>query len=49
MISGAAAAFTLPVLGNGWLSANAFYRRHPGHVAAMEDDRGAAIRLSFGW
>jgi subtilisin family serine protease len=43
-------SYGLPVLnGSGWLSANAFVRRQPGHIAAMEDDRGAAIRLSFGW
>jgi subtilisin family serine protease len=44
------AAYGLPILGGaGWLSANAFLRHQPGHVAAMESDRGAAIRLNLGW
>jgi hypothetical protein len=33
--------------GNGWIGGNLFYRRQPGHVASLPDDRGAAIRLSL--
>jgi hypothetical protein len=35
--------------GAGHLSANAFARRHPGNVAAMEADLGAAVRFSLGF
>lgn len=35
--------------GAGWLSANAFLRREPGHVEARRDDLGAAVRFSFGF
>ena len=35
--------------GNGWLGANLFYRRQPGHFASMHDDKGAAIRFSLGF
>jgi subtilisin family serine protease len=44
------AAYSLPLFeGSGWLTANAFLRRHPGHVAAMDTDRGAALRFSLGF
>jgi hypothetical protein len=36
-------------LWGGQLSANAFLRREPGHVEAMRDDLGAAIRFSLGF
>jgi hypothetical protein len=29
------------------LSANTFYRRDPGHIAAARDDVGAAIRFGL--
>ena len=35
--------------GAGHLSANAFARRHPGNVAAMDPDLGAAIRFTLGF
>ncbi|MGZ8421164.1 MAG: S8 family peptidase, partial [Allosphingosinicella sp.] len=35
--------------GTGHLSANAFSRRHPGNVAAMAADLGAAIRFNLGF
>jgi hypothetical protein len=31
----------------GWLGANLFYRRQPGHVASLPDDKGAAVRFSL--
>ena len=34
-------------LGRGWLGANVFARRQPGHVAAADPDLGAAIRYSL--
>jgi hypothetical protein len=36
-------------LGRGWLGANLFARRQPGHVAAADPDLGAAIRYSLGF
>lgn len=33
--------------GNGWVGGNLFYRRQPGHIASMPDDRGAAVRFSL--
>jgi hypothetical protein len=42
------AAYLLPLFdGRGSVSTHAFLRRQPGHVAAAEDDVGAAVRLSF--
>jgi hypothetical protein len=35
--------------GNAWFGGNLFYRRQPGHVAAAEDDIGAAIRFTLGF
>jgi hypothetical protein len=35
--------------GNAWLGANLFYRRQPGHIASLPDDKGAAIRFSLGF
>ena len=32
---------------NGWLGANLFYRRQPGHIASLPDDKGAALRFSL--
>ena len=36
-------------LGGGWLGGNLFVRKDPGHVAAAEDDVGAAIRYTLGF
>lgn len=36
-------------LGRGWLGANIFARRQPGHVATADPDVGAAIRYSLGF
>jgi hypothetical protein len=33
--------------GNGWVGGNLFYRRQPGHIASVPDDRGAAVRFSL--
>jgi hypothetical protein len=33
--------------GNAWLGANLFYRRQPGHIASLPDDKGAAVRFSL--
>jgi hypothetical protein len=35
--------------GNAWLGGNLFYRRDPGHIAAAQDDVGAAIRFTLGF
>jgi hypothetical protein len=35
------------LLGEGWLGANLFMRRQPGHIASAEADVGAAIRYSL--
>lgn len=44
------AAYGLGLFGGaGHVSANAFARRHPGNVAAMDADLGAAIRFSLGF
>jgi hypothetical protein len=32
---------------NGWLGANLFYRRQPGNIASLPDDKGAALRFSL--
>ncbi len=43
-------AYGLDLLaGAGHLSANAFARRHPGNVAEMDADLGAAIRFTLGF
>ncbi|HXG80405.1 MAG TPA: peptidase S8, partial [Sphingomicrobium sp.] len=36
-------------LGKGWLGANIFARRQPGHVESADPDLGAAIRYSLGF
>jgi hypothetical protein len=36
-------------LGRGWLGANLFARRQPGHIASADPDLGAAIRYSLGF
>ncbi len=36
-------------LWRGHLSANAFLRREPGHIEALGDDLGGAIRLTLGF
>jgi hypothetical protein len=36
-------------LGRGWLGANLFARREPGHVESADPDVGAAIRYSLGF
>ena len=41
------AAYGVPAFG-GHLSANAFYRREPGHIAAANADVGAALRFVLG-
>ena len=33
--------------GNGWFGANLFYRRQPGHISSLPDDKGAALRFSL--
>jgi hypothetical protein len=33
--------------GNGWLGANVFARRQPGHITGAKDDVGAAVRFSL--
>ncbi|MGQ0588217.1 MAG: S8 family peptidase [Sphingosinicella sp.] len=44
------AAYSLPVLRSaGYLTANAFLRRDPGHTETARSDLGAAVRLSFGF
>jgi subtilisin family serine protease len=35
--------------GNAWIGANLFYRRQPGNIASLPDDKGAAIRFSLGF
>jgi hypothetical protein len=35
------------LLGEGWLGANLFMRRQPGHIATADADMGAAIRYSL--
>jgi hypothetical protein len=42
------AAYAVPLLG-GELAANAFARRQPGNVAAIDRDLGAAIRFTLGF
>ena len=32
---------------NAWLGANLFYRRQPGHIASLPDDKGAAVRFAL--
>lgn len=39
------AAWSLPFAGLGRLDTNIFWRRDPGHIAALDDDVGAALRL----
>jgi hypothetical protein len=35
--------------GNAWLGGNLYYRRDPGNIASLPDDKGAAIRFSLGF
>ena len=42
------AAYSRPLLG-GDVGLNAFYRKDPGHIAGMTDDKGAAIRYTLGF
>jgi len=42
------ASYALSLLG-GDLIANAWVRRDPGHIAAMPDDKGAALRFTLGF
>lgn len=35
-------------LGNGWIDANLFWRRDPGHFEQLPDDVGAALRFTIG-
>lgn len=39
------AAWSLPLAGFGHLDTNLFWRRDPGHIASLDDDMGAALRL----
>ncbi|RKS90808.1 S8 family peptidase [Sphingosinicella microcystinivorans] len=39
------AAWSLPLADFGHLDTNLFWRRDPGHIAALDDDMGAALRL----
>ncbi|TMJ15539.1 MAG: peptidase S8, partial [Alphaproteobacteria bacterium] len=44
------AAYGIGLLqGRGYLSANAFLRQEPGHIEAMQDDVGGAIRFTLGF
>ena len=44
------AAYGIDLLaGSGHLSGNVFARRHPGNVAAMDPDLGAAMRFTLGF
>jgi hypothetical protein len=36
-------------VGRGWLGGNLFVRKQPGHIAAADDDYGAAIRFTLGF
>lgn len=36
-------------LGAGWLTTNLYWRRDPGNIAALPDDRGLAVRFATGW
>ena len=42
------ASYALALFG-GDLVANTWWRRDPGHIAAMRDDRGAALRFTMGF
>ena len=43
-------AYGRPILrGAGFVTANAFVRREPGHIDTARSDLGAAVRLSFGF
>ncbi|WP_251644074.1 S8 family peptidase [Sphingopyxis alaskensis] len=42
------ASYALPLFG-GDLIANSWWRRDPGHIAAMPDDKGAALRFTMGF
>ena len=42
------ASYALSLFG-GDLIANTWWRRDPGHIAAMPDDRGAALRFTRGF
>ena len=42
------ASYALSLFG-GELIANTWWRRDPGHIAAMPDDRGAALRFTMGF
>ena len=42
------ASYALPLFG-GDVVANSWWRRDPGHIAAMPDDKGAALRFTMGF
>ena len=42
------ASYSLPLFG-GDLVANGWWRRDPGHIAAMPDDKGVALRFTMGF
>ena len=42
------AAYSVPLAG-GWLGANAFLRRQPGHIRVADDDIGGAFQFTLGF
>ncbi len=44
----AEASWAAPLLG-GWLTTNLYWRRDPGHIAALPDDLGGAVRFAMGF
>jgi subtilisin family serine protease len=42
------ASYAMPLFG-GDLTANTWWRQDPGHIAAMPDDQGAALRFTMGF
>ena len=36
-------------VGKGWIGANLFTRRQPGHISSADADMGGAIRYSLGF
>lgn len=42
------ASYGLPMAG-GWIDANLYWRRDPGHIASAPNDKGVALRYSLGF
>ena len=42
-------SYGTPVLGSGWVGANLFVRRQPGHFAEADADVGGAVRFTLGF